>query len=333
VENQREIQLKAWCEAVTGYRQGPLQPVSGDASFRRYFRGSDGIRSVIAVDAPPAQEPIDTFIAVAQAYQGAKVPVPEVIAAHKEKGFMLLTDLGSTLLISKLQQATAATYYREAIALLPQIMTVTDTEMGPLPPYDRALLERELALFKDWLLEQHLGLELSADELALWDRFCALMVDNALGQPTVGVHRDYHARNIMVLAQDRLATIDFQDAVQGPITYDLVSLLRDCYVMWPRKMVNDLAAETYQLMVDKKLLSAEISLAQWLHWFDWMGLQRHTKAAGIFARLYLRDGKDGYLNDIPRTVQYLVDVAAGYPELADYHQFLQSRVVPALAAL
>lgn len=329
MENQREIQLKAWCEAVTGYAQGPLQPVSGDASFRRYFRGSDGRQSVIAVDAPPEQEPLDIFVAVAEAYRAEGVPVPEIIAEHRGKGFMLLSDLGSTLLLSKLQQENARAVYRQAIDLLPGIMVVTKTAAGALPDYDEALLQRELALFKDWLLERHLGLELSPAEDQLWADFCALMVANAQEQPQVGVHRDFHSRNLMVLDDGSLATIDFQDAVCGPVTYDLVSLLRDCYVAWPTELVQELAEYARTLLQEHNQLARTISASQWQRWFDLMGMQRHTKAAGIFARLCHRDGKDGYLNDVPRTLNYLTEVAANYPELADYQAWLNDKVLPA----
>lgn len=329
MENQREVELKAWVETATGYTQGPLQTVSGDASFRRYFRGTDGNQSVIAVDAPPQQEPIKPFVEVAEAYAAAGVPVPEVLAVNEKRGFMLLSDLGSTLLLSKLSEHNMQAYYQQALQLLPNIMRVTRTAGGPLPAYDEALLRRELALFSDWLLARHLGLELSEAELQLWASFCQLMVDNALAQPQVGVHRDYHARNIMVLDDESLATIDFQDAVCGPISYDVVSLLRDCYVAWPREQVEQLAQYARQLLQAEQLLPAQLSAQQWQHQFDWMGLQRHTKAAGIFARLYHRDGKDGYLNDIPRTLRYLQQVASLYPQLADYHDWLVTRVLPA----
>ncbi|RUO38053.1 serine/threonine protein kinase [Pseudidiomarina aestuarii] len=331
MENQREIELQAWCEAVTGHSQGRLQPVSGDASFRRYFRTHDGMRSVVAVDAPPPQESLQPFMAIAEAYADAGVQVPEVIAANAEHGFMLLTDLGSTLLLSELTEANAPSYYRKALAALPAIMRVTSTSEGALPPYDEALLRRELGLFHDWLCEKHLNLIFSDAERDLWDDFCTKMVQNALEQPQVGVHRDFHARNIMVLPEQQLAYIDFQDAVKGPITYDAVSLLRDCYVRWPSELVDELMQDFRGTLQTKQLLPMSVTAQQWQRWFDWMGLQRHTKAAGIFARLYHRDGKKGYLQDIPRTVSYLHDVAARYPELTEYRLWLQQRVMPALA--
>tara|TARA_R110002020_G_scaffold338186_2_gene553561 strand:+ start:1366 stop:2370 length:1005 start_codon:yes stop_codon:yes gene_type:complete len=333
VNEQREIQLQAWCEAVTGYRQQRLQPVSGDASFRRYFRTSDGHRSLIAVDAPPPQESLQPFIAIAQAYAEQGVNVPEVIAADEKQGFMLLSDLGSTLLLSELTEASMSGWYRQALADLTAIMRVQNTELGSLPNYDEALLRRELDLFHDWLVGTHLGLSLSHEEKAMWANFCDTLTANALEQPQVGVHRDYHARNIMVQAHQKLAYIDFQDAVRGPITYDAVSLLRDCYVRWPHDLVQQLSHDLYNQLQHQQLLPVAVSVEQWQRWFDLMGLQRHTKAAGIFARLYHRDGKTGYLQDIPRTVDYLYDIAGFYPEFNDYRHWLAERVQPALQEL
>ncbi|SFR59194.1 hypothetical protein SAMN04488070_2226 [Pseudidiomarina maritima] len=330
MNEQRELKLQAWCEAVTGYRQQQLQPVSGDASFRRYFRCSDGRRSLIAVDAPPPQESLQPFMAVAQAYAEAGVAVPRVIAADEKQGFMLLSDLGSTLLLSELTATNMRDWYSKALSDLIDIMSVSDTELGDLPQYDTALLRREIDLFHDWLVVEHLGLNLTVEHQAMWQRVTDVLIANALEQPQVGVHRDYHARNIMVQADGQLAYIDFQDAVQGPITYDAVSLLRDCYVRWPQHQVNELSAELFERLREQKMLSESVDLTQWQRWFDLMGMQRHTKAAGIFARLYHRDGKSGYLQDIPRTVDYLYDIAGLYPEFADYRRWLAEHIQPAL---
>lgn len=330
MNEQRELQLQAWCEAVTGYRQQRLQSVSGDASFRRYFRTSDGHRSLIAVDAPPPQESLQPFIAIAEAYADAGVQVPKVIAADEKHGFMLLTDLGSTLLLSELTERSMLAWYSQALADLPALMRVTTTNHGKLPPYNEALLRRELHLFHEWLVSKYLQLSVSADEQAMWTRVCDTLVQNALEQPQVGVHRDFHARNIMVTGDNQLAYIDFQDAVHGPVTYDLVSLLRDCYVRWPDAQVEQLALQFLQQLQQQHLVAAGVTPEQWLRWFDLMGMQRHTKASGIFARLYLRDGKAGYLQDIPRTLGYLYDVAGRYTEFEDYRHWLAQRVQPAL---
>ncbi|RUO75196.1 aminoglycoside phosphotransferase family protein [Idiomarina seosinensis] len=329
MEDLRELDLKAWCEAQTGVRQAQLEAVSGDASFRRYFRASDGRQSLIAVDCPPDKEDMTPFIAVADAYQQAGVQVPSIIAVDQQQGFMLQSDFGHILLLSKLHPRNVRQFYSRALQVLPQVMSVTETQLGPLPDYDEALLERELELFKDWLLKEHIRLDWDTSDDKIWTEFCQQMIENARQQPQVGVHRDYHSRNLMVLANDELGIIDFQDAVSGPITYDAVSLLRDCYIEWSAELVTELAQELRTQLIDNQQLAASVSSEQWQHWFDWMGLQRHTKAAGIFARLAHRDDKPGYLRDVPRTLNYLMKVSANYPELARYHQWLTDKVVPA----
>ncbi|EKE87479.1 aminoglycoside phosphotransferase family protein [Idiomarina xiamenensis] len=331
MEDQREIALQAWCEAQTGLAQQALQSVSGDASFRRYFRVQSEDNSLIAVDCPPQQEPLLPFLAIAEAYAQGNIPVPQVLAVDIEKGFMLQSDLGQTLLLSKLRRDNMRQYYAQALAMLPAIMRVQETADGPLPAYNEALLTRELNLFHDWLLEQQLSLTLDARERQLWGDFCQQMIDNALQQPTVGVHRDYHSRNLMVQPDHSLAVIDFQDAVCGPITYDAVSLLRDCYIEWPDAWVDELAQQLRTNLQAEQILASDVSATDWQRWFDYMGLQRHTKAAGIFARLAIRDGKDGYLNDVPRTLSYMIRIAARYPALQPFQQWLQRRVWPLVA--
>jgi len=331
VENLRERALLGWCEAVTGHAQAALQPVSGDASFRRYFRASDGRQSVIAVDAPPNAEPLRPFVQIAEAYAAQGINVPEVFAFDEAKGFMLLSDLGSTLLLSKLSEQNATLYYQQAIKILPDIMRVTRVNDQPLPAYDEALLRREMALCSEWLFDQHLGITLTPAEQQLWQRTTDYLCQQALQQPQVGVHRDYHSRNLMVCDDGRLGVIDFQDAVRGPITYDLVSLVRDCYVAWPAARVTEWITFAYDELRRTEQLAATVSLAEFTQWADCMGAQRHLKAAGIFARLYHRDGKDGYLNDIPRTLNYIVTVARANPPLAEFGTWLAQRVIPALA--
>lgn len=317
-----------------------VEPLAGDASFRRYFRvildsaQQQPSVSLVLVDAPPP-ESLEPFVSLAFAYQAKGVRTPKVLATDATLGVMLLEDFGNTLFADNLSLVTALPRYQAAIQLLPQIMAVTAHRQGAVPDYDHALLQRENSLFTDWLLQEHLGLELSAAEQDLWQDINALMIENALTQPQYGVHRDYHSRNLMLLSEplqspSDVGVIDFQDAVRGPITYDLVSLLRDCYVVWPRDWVLARVAEAHELFHKQGLLNG-VELSQFLRWFDFMGLQRHTKASGIFARLYHRDGKAGYLADIPRTVQYLVDVSADYPELADYHDWLKTRIQPAIA--
>lgn len=323
----REIELKAWCEAQTGVHQPQLEVVSGDASFRRYFRVADGKQSLIAVDCPPDKEDMAPFIAVADAYQQADVKVPAIIAVQRELGFMLQSDFGQILLLSKLHPRNASSYYTKALEILPNIMSVTDTRLGPLPTFDSEMLMRELSLFKEWLLEHHLHWQWDSEDEEVWSEFCQLMIDNALQQPQVGVHRDYHSRNLMLLDNDEIGVIDFQDAVLGPITYDAVSLLRDCYIQWPAEIVTELSDFLRVQLQQQEILTRTVTQAQWQRWFDWMGLQRHTKAAGIFARLAHRDDKPAYLQDVPRTLNYLQSVSAHYKELERYHQWLSSKVI------
>lgn len=326
---ERELQLLAWLRAQSTLAEPEIRILAGDASFRRYYRVTSATNggSEVLVDAPPP-ESLEPFHSVALAYAEAGLSVPQVKAVDAQLGAMLLEDLGDTLLL----QTECAAYdrYIQAIDLLPQVMAVQRTRLGVIPKYDRVLLEKENSLFTEWLLTTHLGIELSAAERALWENFTRVINNNALQQPQVGVHRDYHSRNIMVKADDSLALIDFQDAVQGAITYDLVSLLRDCYVCWPDDFVEGLLAYAHELFNEKGLISDHVSLTDFRRWFDLMGLQRHTKASGIFARLYHRDGKAGYLNDIPQTVRYIAQVAVYYDELREYGRWIEQRILPML---
>lgn len=328
---ERQLQLEAWVNAESSVPEPEITLLAGDASFRRYFRVQAAkiaeTATDILVDAPPPEQ-LEPFVSVALAYAEAGLRVPQVKATNTKLGAMLLEDLGDTLLLQSEQPAYDC--YIQAIELLPRVMQVKSTRLGALPLYDEALLVQENSLFIEWLLTQHLGLELTEYEQGLWRHFTQVINQNALAQPQVGVHRDYHSRNIMV-QQGQLALIDFQDAVCGPITYDLVSLLRDCYVKWPADFVESLLAYAHELLIEQGLLAEQVSLADFRRWFDLMGLQRHTKASGIFARLYHRDGKAGYLKDIPQTLAYIAQVAPYYEELRDYGRFIAERVIPALA--
>ena len=343
--NERIVLLAAWvAKALSTIHGTPIHrrnikiaTLAGDASFRRYFRVTltTKLRSVtyVLVDAPPP-ESLEPFVSIALAYSEAGVRVPQVLASEPKLGAMLQEDFGDQLFYSAAEQsANALELYHSAIQGLPAIMQVKAHRQGALPPYDRALLERENSLFRDWLLSTHLQLSLSATEERVWQNFSEALIQNALLQPQVGVHRDYHSRNLMLLGdhQEALGVIDFQDAVVGPITYDVVSLLRDCYRVLPAEQLHTLCNTAYQLCQQEQLLPASISAEQWQRWFDLMGLQRHTKAAGIFARLYHRDGKAGYLADIPTTVAYLQNVAGQYAEFADYQQLLTDKILPAIA--
>jgi hypothetical protein len=300
-----------------------LRPASEDASFRRYFRASlaDG-RTVVAMDAPPDREDCHPFVEIARRLERAGLHVPHIHAADLASGFLLLEDLGSTSYLQALNPDSVERLYGDAIAALQQMQRRVSIE--GLPAYDRELLLREMALFPDWLLQRHLGLTLSTDERQMLDAVFELLIDNALEQPVVCVHRDYHSRNLMVVDDRNPGIIDFQDAVAGPITYDLVSLLRDCYIRWPATQVDAWVA-AYAVQVGQEP-------ATFRRWFDRMGVQRHLKAAGIFARLNHRDGKPGYLADIPRTLGYIVGVAARDATVRPLSALIERRVLPRLRA-
>lgn len=326
--------LTYWVHQHPGFDRAHLTPVSGDASFRRYFRAAGRDRlgktiTAIAMDAPPEKEDCHPFVALARHWRDQGIAVPQILSDDLEQGFLLLEDFGDRLMLGRLNGVTADDLYGEAMAELIRIQQATDSDDYPLPPYDDALLDREMNLFPDWLLEGLLERQLGDDERCMLDTTFAFLKESALAQPRVTVHRDYHSRNLLVRPDTPVpGVIDFQDAVSGPITYDIVSLLKDCYIDWP-------GARRNTWLEDFRLLSREAGLHQadsdtFHQWFELMGMQRHLKAAGIFARLYLRDGKSGYLADIPRTVNYLVEASQPLPALRRFNQWLQDDVVPAL---
>ncbi|MFT6189313.1 MAG: aminoglycoside/choline kinase family phosphotransferase [Oleispira sp.] len=309
--------------------------VSGDASFRRYFRINHNEKGTqkqwIAVDAPPEHENSRQFVDIASVWSLAGVKVPTVLAFDEAQGFMLLEDFGDVLLHPELTPDAADGLYQSSIDSLIELQQLPQTTN--IPDYDRELLDREMALFTDWLCEKHLGLKLSTDEKTMLKQAFDTLADSALAQRQVMVHRDYHSRNLMVCTanaplhdKDFIGIIDFQDAVYGALTYDLVSLLKDCYIQWPREKV--LAWLGY--FKAQSPLAANMTEEQLVRDFDLMGLQRHLKAAGIFARLSLRDGKHGYLKDVPRTCEYIVQATALYPEFSDFNAWLNSVFLPAL---
>ena len=314
-----------------------LESVSGDASFRRYFRTVVNERSFIAVDAPPDNEDSATFVRLSNLFRDAGVCAPKVFAEDFEQGFMLLDDFGDQLLLPALREArarkdfdTVDAHYREAIRVMLDIQQKVDG--GRLGPYDRKALRREMDLFPQWFCEKFLEVSTEPHQ-GLIDSTFKLLEDSALAQPQVPVHRDYHSRNLMLLNPDdyegkhRLGVIDFQDAVVGACSYDLVSLLRDCYIRWEDSRLQGWL-EHYLERAQARGLLAETSPAQLRRDFDLMGLQRHIKVMGIFARLAIRDKKPRYLADIPLVIHYFLDVAAGYPELADFLQWFREELLP-----
>ena len=312
--------LTLWAQTREQDPQLHLHLISGDASFRRYYRA----QGKIWVDAPPQTEKNEEFVRNAAALLQAEIPAPEVYAVDLEQGFLCVSDLGDVSLLSRLDGASVCHWYGQAIEqLLPAIATM------PLEvePFDEVFMARENNIFPEWLLGHHLGLTLDAREQALLDETFAGLTQNNLAQPQVVMHRDFHSRNLMVLADERLAVIDFQDMVLGPLTYDLVSLLKDCYVRWPLPLVRELTAQGYRAYQRTGLLT-DMSEAQFNRCLALTGMQRHLKAAGIFCRLHHRDGKSGYLKDIPRTLYYVLEVAQAEPQLHSFAEWLQRRVLP-----
>jgi len=325
----RLVELEHWLDAQFPSQPRALAPASADASFRRYWRVrlADG-RGYIAMDAPPGQEDCRAFLHVAGVFTAAGVHVPRVHAQDLERGFLLLEDLGATTFLDFFNNhdpraphsAALAAPYTAAIDALIRIQLAS--RPGVLPEYDRALLERELALFPDWYLARELGQQLApADAKVLRTAFDALLANN-LAQPQVYVHRDYHSRNLM-MSEPLPGILDFQDALYGPVTYDLVSLLRDAYVQWEEAQVLDWAIRYWE-KARRAGLPVRADFSEFYRDFEWMGAQRQLKVAGIFARLCHRDGKAGYLADIPRVLGYLLATCRRYPELAPLARLLES---------
>jgi len=327
---QRIELLNAWLKSLPGMDEFSFEPASGDASFRRYFRIRLADRSYVAMDAPPEKEDIDPFMGIARAYEAIGLNVPHIHAIDRQRGFLLLEDLGDTLYLDKLTPDNADRLYGDALGALATLQACGPVE--GLPLYDRDLLLREMELFREWLVGGLLELELSAEEQGMLDGTFDALAESALGQPQVSVHRDFHSRNLMVTSSHNPGILDFQDAVVGPVTYDLVSLLRDCYISWPASRVEAWARGYFELAVQSGVLRPEHE-AFFPGWFDLMGVQRHLKASGIFARLDIRDAKPGYLKDIPRTLGYILELEGRYPLLRGLVDLLRRRVLPGMLTL
>ena len=311
--------LSRWLETLAA-PVASIAPASADASFRRYFRvtlaapwgAADGHATLIAMDAPPANEDCRPYVEVAALLRNAGVHVPRIFAADLARGYLLISDLGTRTYASVLDAANADALYDDALAALVRMQKVASEDV--LPPYDDALLRRELALFPDWYVARHLQRTLTGPQAASLARVFDALVANNLAQPRVFVHRDYHARNLM-LATPNPGVLDFQDAVHGPVTYDVVSLLRDAYVEWSEERQLDWAVRYWERARAASVPVAADFGAFWRD-FEWMGAQRQLKVLGIFARLKHRDGKDAYVSDMPRVMRYLRKAAARYRELA-----------------
>lgn len=321
-------QLSQWVASTLPAPVAGIAPASSDASFRRYFRVHAGDTTYIAMDAPPPKEDCRPFVRIARAFKSVGVNVPEILFQDLENGFLLLSDFGTTLYLSALNAGTADRLYGNAMASLLTLQRGTDAALLELPPYDRDLLWREMELFREWFLGKHLGISLGSSLDKMITETFAQLANIALSQPVSWVHRDYHSRNLMVVPGDKPGVLDFQDAVVGPVTYDLVSLLKDCYISWPRQQLEGWVRHFYD---EWHKGASKVSFEEFLYWFDMMGVQRQLKAIGIFARLNLRDGKPGYLGDIPRTLGYVLDTLPRYKMLPEFSSFLQLEIEPRLA--
>jgi aminoglycoside/choline kinase family phosphotransferase len=308
----REQARLAWARAALGDDAATLQRASADASFRSYWRGESGGRTWIVMDAPPDREDIRPWLDIAARLVKAGLHAPEVRAADAELGFVLMADLGHRLYLPELDEPRVDALYADAMDALLKMQAGVDAH--DLPPYDEERLVNEMELMPTWFLQRHLGFDTQCEDWDVVEVAFRALVDNATRQEQVFVHRDYHSRNLLVCPGANPGILDFQDAVRGPITYDLVSLLRDCYIEWPEARVQAWA-EDYR----RKLVAAgltHVDEATFRRGFDLMGLQRHIKVLGIFCRLWYRDGKAGYLKDLPLVWEYTRRVGLRYPDTA-----------------
>lgn len=334
MSNQHYQRFNGWIldsvpEVIEKRQPLQIEPLAGDAGFRRYYR-TNTVPSLIAVDSPPAQEDNHAFINIAHALQAQGVRTPAIYAVDYESGFMLLEDFGEQLLLPLLNHLTVDDLYTKAETCLLDIQQLPLNDQL-FPRYDSQRLADEMSLFCQWFVAELLKIDLDSDEMSMLDDLFEHLVNNALEQPQVLVHRDYHSRNLMLLDDGDLGVIDFQDAVWGPITYDLVSLLKDCYIQWPVIQVRQRVLAFKQRLIEADS-NLDIEDTAFLRWFDLMGLQRHIKVMGIFARLALRDGKQSYLKDLPLVIDYSLEVASQYPETQTFWHWFQKRISPLLSS-
>ena len=314
----RRNELQEWLAQRFGAEAFTMSPASADASFRRYFRVIAQEQSWIAMDAPPEREDCRPFVRVAALMRAAGVHVPEVLAEDLERGFLLLSDLGTTTYLQALNDSDADALFGDAVEALLKLQLAS--RPGVLPDYSEALLRREIDLFPEWYIARHLGVMLQTEQHEALARTVGLIVASNLAQPSIFVHRDFMPRNLMV-TEPNPGVLDFQDAVYGPISYDVVSLFRDAFVSWDEERVLDWTVR-YWKKAGRAGLPVRPDFSAFYRDFEWMGLQRHLKVLGIFTRIHYRDGKPGYLDDTPRFVRYACAVAARYDELAPLAKLL-----------
>jgi len=316
----RENALKHWLEQTLGHSSFTLRALAGDASFRRYYRLNENGRTHIVMDAPPEKEPISPFIKIGTILAENEVLSPHIFAKNVTEGFLVLEDFGDHLLLKVLNSQNVDFYYIKAIEMLLKIQQCPSTEHG-LPVFDESYMIEEMELFRFWFLQSYLGINLTPNEQQLITKTMDWLVEQIKEQPQVFIHRDYHSRNLMVM-KDALGVIDFQDAMHGPISYDLVSLLKDCYISWPRTQVLQWVSYFFQ----NSNLSQNFTVDDFTQSFDLAGLQRHLKVLGIFSRLYLRDNKAAYLKNLPLTLHYVMECSELYPQLHPFLDFLNKKV-------
>jgi aminoglycoside/choline kinase family phosphotransferase len=323
----RKLALTNWVALNTPENQHPIElhSLGSDAGFRRYFRFRNPSQW-LAVDAPPETEDTHQFLTIARLMGQQGIRSPKILAADADQGFLLVEDFGDRLFLREANGQTADALYQQAMNTLLQLHGSQD-DSALIPRYDRALLRRELEIFSEWFVGNLLQHSLGDAERAMLDTLFIQLEHNALAQPQTFVHRDYHSRNLLLLDDNSLGVIDFQGALWGGVTYDLVSLLRDCYLRWPAEQVKRWALDYRTQAINANIIPA-VSEAEFLRWFDWLGLQRHIKVLGIFARLCLRDNKTGYLNDLPLVIRYTLEVAEQYPELLAFTDWFKQTLLP-----
>ncbi|MEE8589188.1 MAG: phosphotransferase [Sulfurimonadaceae bacterium] len=311
--------IKVWLER-TNYKDFDIEIASADASFRQYFRLSEAGESYILMDSSREKESLEPFVDVTKRLLDVNVRAPNILAENLDDGFLVLDDFGNTNYLDVLNDQNFKILYTKA---MDEIIKMQKGDTTDLPLYDKAFLHFEMDLMKTWFLEQYVKLPLSSEDEKIIEDALDAISEVVLTQPQdVFVHRDYHSRNIMLTPEDEIGVIDYQDAMKGAITYDLVSLLKDLYIEYPKDEVKALA------LLFRDMLGLEVDDTTFIKWFDFMGLQRHIKVLGIFARLYLRDGKDGYLNDLPLTLKYTIEAAEKYEETKALADLLKKVVLP-----
>lgn len=315
----RESELKLWLNDVFQHTNYRILPLAGDASFRRYYRMITDNASYVIMDAPPPEEP-GRFVHIAQLLNQHGLSVPEIRYQNLKQGFLVLSDFGDSLYLNALGENTVDTLYRDAMISLVKMQTCSSEG---LPLFDQNLLNKQMRLFSEWYVEKHLQTIFNSDMEKVLSPIYNILFDTFNIQPQVFVHRDYHSRNLMILSEGNPGILDFQDAVIGPITYDLVSLFQDCYISWPRPKIDNWINQYYQLLVERKMISATIGLTEFTRWFDLTGLQRHLKNLGIFARLNYRDGKANYLKDMPTVLSNILGTCDRYAFLSPLKNLLR----------